>query len=424
MPISAAAQGRVERAFPVDLTRDPVVDRAVGRLANRPHVAPSECERRGVDDRFVTEVELPHAPGFVHVEPVAAGTEHRHPPALALAEVVEHPERVRERLRIADRVTRHEPDAAHVAVRDGRAPVRREHVVLVVAQRERVERVTVGPVHEVAHALTRQRVGDRAFGDRREHDEQQEQHARDPDDRDRRGEPLPEAAVHLQAAAEADESRRDILDRVGDRQRLPDGAAPEQQAREAVREHEADDDGDRARDRMQPRGRDRNREELSPAHERDRGDGRDDRLFDVEALDDVGDGRHREEDERHPVRELAAVHEPAADEQQREADERSRAGGGLAHGRRDVTGDQLEAMVDRGCQRRADVDETDCGDEAAEQPRPRAGVDAGSRHRMSQTDLRTSARDQPRCSDGTALLLSASIGRSRGSEEAFRWRRR
>jgi hypothetical protein len=52
-------------------------------------------------------------------------------------------------------------------------------------------------------------------------------------------------------------------------------------------------------------------------------------------------------------------------------------------------------MVDRGCERRADVDETDGGDEAAEQPRPRTGVDAGSRHRMSQTDLRTSVGTSP-----------------------------
>ena len=199
MPISARRRVGSSAAFPVDLARDAVVDRAVGRLANRPHVAAFERERRGVDDRFVTEVELPHAPGFVHVEPVPAGAEHRHPPALPFAEVVEHLERVRERLRIADRVTRHEPDTAHVAVRDRGAPVRREHVVLVVAQRERVERVTVGPVHEVAHPLARQRVGDRAFGDRREHDEEQEQHARDPDDRDRCREPLAEPAVHLQA---------------------------------------------------------------------------------------------------------------------------------------------------------------------------------------------------------------------------------
>ena len=67
---------------------------------------------------------------------------------MSVAVVEEGRDRVAERIRCTDRVARREADSRDTAVRERGAAVGREHVALVGALRERIERVTVATVGE------------------------------------------------------------------------------------------------------------------------------------------------------------------------------------------------------------------------------------------------------------------------------------
>ena len=142
-----------------DLSRDPEIDGAFDRLPSVAH--PRVVQREGVDvqDGLVTQIEGPESEPSVlsqsvvadehdhgsHSDVVGAG----HELSKALGDLVSEP----------DGVTRAEGDTEQRSIGQGRAPIRRERVLLVLADCERVEGVAIAqrtvdePSHEVPVGL-------------------------------------------------------------------------------------------------------------------------------------------------------------------------------------------------------------------------------------------------------------------------------
>src|SRR3984893_8575826 len=153
-PDEGPAQRRIEIALAVDLGGEPEVLRAVERLAHRPHGPTLEAEGRDIDHGLVAEIVRPHPGVLVQRETVATGTHDRRSPTPLVTQLEETPEGIVGRVGRTDRVTRSETHAVDVPVRDPTALVAREDVLLVVTQRERVERVAVGTRNEVPNTAT------------------------------------------------------------------------------------------------------------------------------------------------------------------------------------------------------------------------------------------------------------------------------
>ena len=135
--------GRVEEAHRVAVAGHPV-----DRLAQPLHLPALERELPRVHHRLVADVEEAHARRLVGRQPLLAGAHDAEAPPVAVdvaAERVPHVGPLGER---ADGVGRDQADAAEDGVGDERVAV--EEPLLVVAQREVVERAGAVPAHDVA----------------------------------------------------------------------------------------------------------------------------------------------------------------------------------------------------------------------------------------------------------------------------------
>ncbi len=144
----------------------------------------------------------------VQRQTVAPHPHHRRSPSHLVAPGQEAPQRARERGRVSDRITRRQPDAADAAIGECGPVVGGEHVTLVRSQRERIERVAVGPIGEREHrrvrlvdVVSRPRGGER--------DDEQHPDGEEPEQRERDREDACRA-VELQRAARAAEAARDL----------------------------------------------------------------------------------------------------------------------------------------------------------------------------------------------------------------------
>ena len=224
----------------------------LAHLADRPAL---EREGRDVDHRLVAVVDGEEPVAAVEVEQTLGRAEDRDPPVARAGEGDEAADERVQLARRADRIARHDRDAADDPVRDERPLVLAEEVRLVGAQHEGGERICSPGLDERAGELALLRLLPVQVPPRGQPGDEQPAGRGDPEQEHRDGEPVAEVAreVGRPVQVEPDESPARLVQREAEREGLvghqavdPQGRRPvgvDHREQERGAEHEAGSDG-------------------------------------------------------------------------------------------------------------------------------------------------------------------------------------
>ena len=326
---SSSARAGLDLAHLQDARPVPSLFQAGYRLADLADGPALEREVPRHHHSFVTEVDGLEPHGLVHGKKPFPRGEDRHPPAARLRDPAELRDELAGFGLVADRVTAHERDAVDDPVREERASARREEVALVAAQGEEAQRVAAG-------------LADYALG-------------RSPCNR---------ALLQLRGdGTEPEVERAEEENPEEDRERVADLLRQRDQTRRVGREGAHEGSG---RDHLEQEGPHRARTaadgERPPVGEQTgQYDQARRRLFDVEPLDQMRDGRSGHEDEGElPCAPLAARQRERQPEQRDTEGDRDRARE-LHRALRKGATDDLRAGGEIRGERRDDADRADQG---------------------------------------------------------------